>query len=67
MDETLLKNLAGIIEKTHAQVVLSTHWRKSPELLNKLFAALDRHNISEHVVGATPSMCMGVECRPQEV
>lgn len=55
LNSTCTKNLKELLEKTGANIVLSTSWRENPVDLNFLMHQLSKHDINASVIaGSTP-------------
>jgi len=69
LSDKLINRLDDLVGDTDAQIVLSSHWRKSPHMLDLLFQrlTLTKNHLDQRIVGATPSLCRGVECRAKEI
>ena len=70
MSPTLFDRLDKLALETDAQIVLSTHWRKSKNMVDMLthtFGSEGKAKLDERIVGATPSLCRAVECRAKEI
>eukprot|EP00747_Dinoflagellata_sp_TGD_P169315 gnl/TRDRNA2_/TRDRNA2_198027_c0_seq1.p1 gnl/TRDRNA2_/TRDRNA2_198027_c0~~gnl/TRDRNA2_/TRDRNA2_198027_c0_seq1.p1 ORF type:complete len:220 (-),score=33.26 gnl/TRDRNA2_/TRDRNA2_198027_c0_seq1:60-719(-) len=68
LDPNLLKNLSWLVNSTQAKIVLSTNWRKSEAAVQYLRDRLEDAGIpADRVVGTTPVLCDGVECRSEEI
>ncbi|CAK0865577.1 unnamed protein product, partial [Prorocentrum cordatum] len=69
IDAELLGNLADLARRTDANIVISSAWRKSPPALRELLGSLRRDAgvPTSRLLGATPSLCPGVECRAAEI
>lgn len=53
-----LRALRHIVQKTEARIVLSSDWRKSPELMEGINGQLEEHRMPE-LFGATPDLDQG--------
>lgn len=60
-----LKRLAGIVQRTNSKVVLSTDWRRHPELKQRLMQVLATHDCQ--VIGATLKGPALEPVRPREI
>ncbi|CAD7937055.1 unnamed protein product [Amoebophrya sp. A120] len=69
LNDKLISRLDQVVGDSDAQIVLSSHWRKSPQLVDMLFTRLSmtKNHLADRIVGATPSLCRGVECRATEI
>jgi len=66
LSEQALDNLKKIVDATKAQIVLSSHWRKSQHMLDLASDAFQRKGIGP-LIDRTPSLCFGTECRSLEI
>ena len=60
-----LKRLAGVVQRTNSKVVLSTDWRRHPELKHRLMQVLANHDCQ--VIGATLKGPALEPVRPREI
>eukprot|EP00928_Gymnodinium_smaydae_P041878 TRINITY_DN28283_c0_g1_i1.p1 TRINITY_DN28283_c0_g1~~TRINITY_DN28283_c0_g1_i1.p1 ORF type:complete len:247 (-),score=57.34 TRINITY_DN28283_c0_g1_i1:40-780(-) len=68
LEGALLRNLKGVLERTDADLVISSSWRTSRELMTRLRSALEAAGISgERIAGETPILCGYPHCRAQEI
>mmetsp|Transcript_105546 Transcript_105546/g.340385 ORF Transcript_105546/g.340385 Transcript_105546/m.340385 type:complete len:162 (-) Transcript_105546:26-511(-) len=69
LDATLFANLGYVVHATGAALVISSSWRKSAAALRFLLDGLQRYAgiPAERILGVTPSLCDGVECRAAEI
>eukprot|EP00913_Durusdinium_trenchii_P022725 g21341.t1 len=68
LDVALIRNLSHTLQKSNADLVLSTQWRRYPQHKRRLLEAFQQAGIApEKVVGETPILCGGPGCRAKEI
>lgn len=53
-DEICLKNLEILVKSTNSKIVVTSTWRRTPELEERLIKALKDFNLDKEIIGYTP-------------
>ena len=70
LSDAHIQRLAKLANDFDAQIVLSSHWRKFPVLVQDIkarFSQPEFMGLDKRIVGATPNLCEDVSCRASEV
>jgi len=69
LEKGLLKNLKTVIDRTGANLVITSQWRKYPDdHMLRLKQALHEVGVGPHkVIGVTPQLCSAWQCRSREI
>lgn len=53
-DEICLENLNILVRETNSKIVVTSTWRHTPELKERLIKALEDFNLDKEIIGYTP-------------
>lgn len=70
LDPELLRQLGDVVRTSDAGIVISSAWRKYPRAMKEELIPRLHHDAGiplERILGTTPSLCPGVECRAKEI
>lgn len=69
LEKPLLKNLKTVMDRTDANLVITSQWRKYPDdHMLRLKKALGEVGIAPtRIIGVTPTLCSSWQCRSREI